>query len=208
MIPVKICGITNLEDAFLAVELGAWALGFNFYKKSPRYVSPEVAASIVAAVRGKVITVGVFVNEDSKSIKSILDETKINYAELHGEESDIFAEGIRIPFIKAFRILDRIHMNEIYRFRGIVDYVLLDSFSEKAYGGTGEIANWELAALISKKINIILAGGLTVHNVLDAINYVKPSAIDVCSGVEQFPGRKCPAKLKKFFEVLKEKEIV
>jgi phosphoribosylanthranilate isomerase len=201
MMKVKICGTTSIEDALLAVEGGADAVGFIFYKKSPRAVSQSSVKKIVAALPPFVETVGVFVNESADRINRIADSCKLSAVQLHGNESPAFCKTIRRKVIKAVRVEGK------DSFAGLASYkvsaFLLDAFSGEQQGGTGETFDWRLASEGKKYGPVILAGGLDPSNVAHAIQKVKPYAVDVCSGVERSPGIKDPVRLKKFIRAAK-----
>ncbi len=207
MVHVKICGITNLEDARVAVECGANALGFNFYKRSPRYVEPERAREIVAALAGATLCVGVFVNEKTpQDVACIARETRVGAVQLHGDEGPEFCRALKkLTIIKALRVAADFKPESAVAYD--VDAILLDAFSPDARGGTGHTFDWAEARrtreLVSK---LYLAGGLTHDNVGAAIAAVRPFGVDVCSGVEREPGRKDPTVLKRFMEAVREVE--
>lgn len=188
MVKVKICGITNLEDALMAVEAGADALGFVFFKGSPRYISPEEAAAVTRLLPPFVQIVGLFVNEELTTVNSVADRCGIDIVQLHGEESPEYCIGVKRRVIKAFRVKDASVLEQpgAYQVAGC----LLDAWSATAPGGTGKVFNWEIAARATGSHRIILAGGLTPENVAVAIAAVKPYAVDVSSGVEAAPGKK------------------
>ncbi len=203
MVRVKICGLTRLEDARLAISLGADALGFIFYPRSPRYILPEKAKEIIAQLPPYVTTVGVFVNEPKESIIKIMNLTGIDMIQLHGEESPGFCASFFPRVVKAFRIREIDDLSEIINYKGRVRAILLDTFVRGIPGGTGQTFNWELA-LEAKKLGIpvILAGGLSPENVADAIKKVDPFGIDISSGVESSPGLKDQVKLRDLFKAL------
>lgn len=199
MTKIKICGITNLEDALLACQLGADALGFVF-AESPRKVDVETVADIVEKLPPLVSKVGVFVNEKPENIEDIAERCSLDYYQLHGDETPKYVA--RFPqdkIIKAFRIKDKSDLDKIDKFPN-VSAVLLDSFTEGEYGGTGKTFDWKLALGVKGLCNhLILSGGMTPENVAEAIKKVKPYGVDVSSGVEEKPGKKDPEKLEKFF---------
>jgi|SRR5882724_375974 len=201
---VKICGITRLEDARLAIELGADALGCNFYEKSPRCVAPAEAWKILRKLPALVSTVGVFVNWDSASIIALAKSLRLSAVQLHGDESAaVTAECARhFPVIKAFRTGSKFQFTQFRAHNSassfLLDAVISDSSSKK-FGGTGRIADWKIAECAAAKFPILLAGGLTPENIAKAILTVRPYAVDVASGVESSPGKKDPAKLRAFF---------
>lgn len=199
---VKICGITNLDDALKAVELGADALGFVFYSKSERYIDPKEASDIISKVPPFVTRVGVFVNEDINTVRSIKNQTEIDLLQIHGDETPEYCRRLGERVIKAFRIKDSESFKEIANYN--TDLVLLDAFSDIEYGGTGDIFNWQLLNKAQLKDKyVILSGGLNNENVSEAIKIVRPYAVDVSSGVEEYPGKKDPGKLEKFIEAVK-----
>lgn len=202
---VKICGITNADDAAAAVEAGADALGFNFYRKSSRYIEPALAKQIVAGLPPFVMPVGVFVNEDVTTVRSIMDACGLTIAQLHGDESAAYCEQLARPVIKALRLKDRASFLTLAEFQGRsgVRGFILDTFSESAYGGTGRVTDWALASEAAKSTTILLAGGLTSANVGEAIRAVHPYGVDVSSGVERVPGRKDHAKIRAFLDAVR-----
>lgn len=199
---IKICGITNLADALLSVELGADALGFNFYKKSPRYLSPESARKIIDQNNGETLKVGVFVNEDLEKVLEIVNTADLNAIQFHGEESPEYCSKLKretgMTIIKALRVSPDFAPEDVLRYE--VDAILLDAFSKDAHGGTGHVFDWEIAKKVSSLFNnMYLAGGLSPANVADAINMVAPFGIDACSGLEREPGIKDETKLRAYF---------
>lgn len=196
MVRVKICGITSLEDAILAVEAGADALGFVFFQGSSRYILPEQAAVIIHQLPPFVKTVGLFVNEELKTVNSIADQCRLDIVQLHGDEPPGFCNFVKRRVVKAFRVKDESSLDEMTRYE--VAAILLDAWSPIARGGTGTTFNWEIAAKAAASNCIILAGGLTPENVEEAIKVVRPYAVDVSSGVESSPGKKSSDKLKEF----------
>ncbi|HEX5551301.1 MAG TPA: phosphoribosylanthranilate isomerase [Nitrospira sp.] len=204
-VKVKVCGITNAEDALVAVEAGADALGFIFYEKSPRYVVPAVAANIIAELPPLVTPVGVFVNEGLATVRSIMDTCGLAMAQLHGDEKVSYCRELARPAMKALRLKDRGSLLALaeYQGRGGVRGFVLDTFSELAYGGTGQITDWGLAADVAKSTPILLAGGLTPDNVTEAIRTVRPYGVDVSSGVESAPGKKDRAKIRAFVDAVR-----
>jgi phosphoribosylanthranilate isomerase len=199
---IKICGITNTEDADIAVRAGADALGFVMYRKSPRWVEPTVARSIIAGLPPFVLAVGVFVNEDAERVRALTDECGFALAQLHGDESAMYCQNLGRPALKALRLKDRATLLALAEFRGRANVrgVLIDAFSDQAYGGTGQPVDWTVAQEAARSTPIILAGGLNPANVADAIRMVRPYGVDVSSGVEQSPGKKDPDKVQAFIE--------
>ncbi len=200
---IKICGITNLPDAQLAVELGADALGFIFYPKSPRYVKVPVAADICNALPPFVTKVGVFVDELEYEIERALNDCLLNALQFHGEEPPGFCQKFAAKSIKAIRVRDEQSLRAAAEYD--VDALLLDTYTESERGGTGRTFDWSLAVKARETLAppIILSGGLTTVNVQEAIRKVRPYAVDVSSGVEREPGRKDPEKLRRFIELVK-----
>jgi phosphoribosylanthranilate isomerase len=200
MVRIKICGITNLEDALLAAELGADALGFIFYAKSPRKVDAETARAIIAQLPPFVAAVGVFVDEAAAVVQELAAKVRLDWVQLHGQESPDYCRTLGYKVIKAFRIQDEDSMRQLAGYQGAAQALLLDTYKKGQVGGTGEIFDWHLARQAKKYGPIILAGGLTAENVAQAIATVLPAAVDAASGTEAAPGKKDPAKLRAFFE--------
>ncbi len=199
---VKICGITNLADAQVAVEAGADALGFNFYEKSPRYVPIAAAAEISRALPPFTLRVGVFVNPAGEQVQRALAECSLNLLQFHGDEPPEFCTQFRLMSMKAFRIRDAGSLKELSKYR--TDAWLLDAYASDAFGGTGEKFNWNLAIEAQKPGKpVFLAGGLTPENVGAAVWQVHPFGVDVSSGVESSPGRKDRAKVRAFIMAAK-----
>ena len=204
-VKVKVCGITNAEDALAAIEAGADALGFIFYEKSPRYVLPAIAGRIIADLPPLTVPVGVFVNMELATVRSIMDACGLAMAQLHGDENAAYCRDLARPAMKALRLKDRTGLLAVaeYQGRGGVRGFVLDRFSEAAYGGTGQLVDWHLAAEIAKSTRVLLAGGLTPDNVAEAVRTVRPYGVDVSSGVESAPGKKDHAKLFAFLEAVR-----
>lgn len=202
MVKVKICGITNAEDAGIAVSAGADALGFIMYRKSPRYVEPSTARAIIAALPPFILPVGVFVNEEADRVRALMDECGFALAQLHGDESAAYCEGLKRAALKALRLKDRATFLALAEFQGRarVRGFVIDAFSDQAYGGTGQTVDWALAAEAARSAPILLAGGLTPANVAEAVRQVRPYGVDVSSGVEERPGKKDPVKVKAFVD--------
>ncbi len=200
MFRIKICGITNKDDALLAVQLGASALGFIFYKKSPRYVSAYKVRKIIEDLPPFVVPVGVFVNQKEGAVKDIVDFCGITTIQLHGDETAAYCQRFsRCKTIKAFRWKEGFDWNILAEYKTVSAY-LFDTYQEEQYGGSGKTFNWDF--LKGKKLDkpIILAGGINPKNVSAAIETVNPYAIDVSSGVEQSPGKKDPQLLQELFQ--------
>jgi phosphoribosylanthranilate isomerase len=202
MARVKICGITNLEDALLAAALGADALGFIFYPKSPRVVAPETARAIIKQLPPFVTTVGVFVDEEAAKVRDLAAQVGLDWLQLHGKESPDYCRSLGRRIIKGFRIKDQSSLADLAAYRDAAQALLLDTYKKGLPGGTGESFDWQLAREARPFGPIILSGGLTPDNVAEAIATAEPQAVDVASGVEAAPGQKDPAKLRAFFEAV------
>ncbi|MBI5453277.1 MAG: phosphoribosylanthranilate isomerase [Deltaproteobacteria bacterium] len=198
---VKICGITDLEDAEAAVRFGADALGFIFYKKSPRYIDPREAGGIIRALPPFVTKVGVFVNETLDEVRRVREDASLDRVQLHGDETPEYCAALGAGVIKAFRIRVQADIEELALYD--VSAFLLDTYREDTPGGTGETFNWEIAVEASSERRIILSGGLNAENVAMAIKTVRPYAVDASSGVESAPGKKDLEKMKKFIDEAK-----
>ena len=202
-VKVKICGITDYEDASIAVELGAAALGFIF-AHSPRQVTPQKARDIISAIPPFAKTVGIFVNQDPIEINKIMRFCGLDLVQLHGDESPDFCDELMPHTIKALRIKDKASLRTARAYRDKVRALLLDTYSKDKAGGTGETFDWQLAIKIKKLgVPIILAGGLGPSNINDAISIVRPYAVDVNSGVEERPGKKSHSLIKDLMEKVK-----
>ncbi|MDY0301537.1 MAG: phosphoribosylanthranilate isomerase [Trichlorobacter sp.] len=199
MIRIKICGITNPEDALAAVKAGADALGFVFYNKSPRYVTPQAAEKIISLLPPFVQPVGLFVNEDADIVNKTAACCRLGLVQLHGDETPDYFRLIRQRTIKALRVKNTHCLDTLPAWQA-AGY-LLDTYSPDCYGGSGTSFNWQIAREAAKRHqNIILAGGLTPENVASAIEQAKPYAVDVSSGVESAPGKKDFLKMQTFIE--------
>lgn len=200
---VKICGITNTEDADHAVECGADALGFVFFAESPRCVTPEQACRIIETLPGEVTTVGLFVNEAAETITKTIDAAGIDLVQLHGDESPEFCRELGHPHIKALRVRDTASLADWGQYPSAA--ILLDAWHPEKFGGTGNRCDWALAADLAARTTIVLAGGLSPDNIADAVTIVKPYAVDVSSGVELKPGKKDPEKVAAFIARARER---
>jgi phosphoribosylanthranilate isomerase len=201
MTRVKICGITNQDDALLSVQFGADALGFNFYRNSPRNIQPETAAEIIDKLPDSVMKVGVFVDESVENIVTIANVAGLGSIQLHGDETPEFIDDLRsktnLEIIKAFRVSGDFSPRDVLRYD--VDAILLDAYSPDEHGGTGKTFDWNTAKLFNCR-SLYLAGGLSPENVADAIRTVRPFAVDACSCLEAGKGVKDPEKLRRFIE--------
>lgn len=200
MARVKICGITRVQDARLSEKLGAYALGFNFYEKSPRRVSPADAWKIRKSLGLTSEAVGVFVNWKPEVIKYLAHALQLDAVQLHGDESPKQLAYLEddLPVIKAFRVGPGFSISNFKKFRR-ASFFLLDAAADNKFGGSGKTFDWSVAKKAASSQKIILAGGLTPENVAEAIWTVRPYAVDVASGVESRPGKKDPGKLRAFF---------
>jgi phosphoribosylanthranilate isomerase len=202
MVRVKICGITNREDALYAADCGADALGFVFYAGSPRCVTPETVTAICAELPPFVSRVGLFVNETSARIAALAGQCGLDVVQLHGDEAPEACAAPPLRVIKALRLRDAESLVGHERYR--VSALLLDAWVAESFGGTGQCCDWTLAEPVARLRPVILAGGLTPENVGVAIRQVRPYAVDVSSGVEMAPGRKNPRKVAQFIRLAKE----
>jgi len=196
---VKICGITNKEDALNAVSLGADAIGFIFYEQSPRYVTPDVAEEIIHFLPPFVSVVGVFVDQDEDHINTIARQCRLDIIQLHGDESPSFCMKFTHRVIKAFSVKSEEDVQAMSAYRGHVSAVLLDTKVENVKGGTGKTFDWGLAINAKEyDLPLILSGGINETNVKKAVALVNPYAVDLCSGVEREPGLKDYNKMQGF----------
>lgn len=193
--------MTRAQDALHAADCGADAVGFIFYKKSPRFITPREAKVIAADLPPFVLRVGVFVNETEERIHKIADNCGLDIVQLHGNETHGFCNRIRKKVFKAFRVQDVESLASLSKFN--VDGFLLDAFKQGEWGGTGEVFDWDLVKQAKKFGRVIVAGGLNPSNVKGAIEKCRPYAVDVCSGVEKSPGIKDLKKVKEFIKAAK-----
>lgn len=201
MTQVKICGITNKEDALCAAKFGAAALGFIFYPPSPRYIKPEDARKIISALPDELVKVGVFVNEKPQEIKRVKEYCALDMIQLHGNESPEYClQFSAFTIIKAVELKNDNDLNFVFSYD--VAAILVDSRHAGLYGGTGKNSNWELACRVKNKKLLILSGGLNEKNIAEALRTVAPAALDINSGVEASPGRKDHAKLARIFDII------
>lgn len=207
MVRVKICGITNAADALAAIDAGANLLGFNFYPKSPRYITKTEAGKIRPQLPRRVKAVGIFVNESPAEVTTLCKSLQLYAAQLHGDESaDVVAEIARsIPVIKAFRIETNFPLTTLDEYPGAFAY-LFDAAYTGQYGGTGRTTDWDVARGATQGRRIILAGGLKVENVAAAVRIVRPYAVDVASGVESKPGKKDHVRMREFIQEVRRGE--
>lgn len=205
---VKICGITNYRDALMSIELGADMLGFNFYNKSKRFISPITLFDI----QNKLIShdipliVGVFVNSTYEEIRLVLNKCKIDLIQLSGDEPPSLVKKLGENVLKVLRPSSLGEMQELSKLfpaRKAPPEFLIDSYSPNSYGGTGNVGNWELLRKISMQHSIMIAGGLIPQNIGSAVKYIKPWGVDVASGVEIVPGQKDVVKIREFVNAAK-----
>jgi len=192
IVKIKICGITNYDDAMAATDMGADILGFNFYPKSPRYIAPEEAVKIIVDIAG------VFVNAPFARIRDIMETCQLNWVQLHGDEDQKFCrlfQSLNVNTIKAIRVKSRADIDAAQTF--YTDAVLLDAFDPKKYGGTGVSFDWNIVGHIAMRV--FLAGGINPENAAKAIK-LGVYGIDICSGIESSPGKKDHKKMAKLFE--------
>jgi phosphoribosylanthranilate isomerase len=202
MTKVKVCGMTNLADAEHAASHGAWAIGLIHHRDSPRYVQPEVAEEIGAALKRRCEVAGVFVNSPLEEVIDAAERENLTLLQFHGEEGPSFCDEARrrsgAKVMKAMRVTSAADVKAAEAFR--TDFHLFDAYWHGVHGGSGQSFDWDLVARRRSKVPMILAGGLTSANVADAIDLVKPFGVDVVSGVEAEPGRKDHAKVEAFLE--------
>jgi phosphoribosylanthranilate isomerase len=198
---IKICGITNLKDAICAVESGADAIGFIFYRQSPRHIEPQIAREIIKKLPRHIARVGVFVNHDPHEIKDIFSRCGLTMIQLHGDESPEYCFQFPLTtLIKAASPTSEDDLDILKRYS--VKAVLMDTRDDGQFGGTGKKCDWSLAVRVKSQHPLILAGGLTETNIREAIKLVSPHAVDLNSGVEQFPGKKDPMKIKNVIKII------
>jgi phosphoribosylanthranilate isomerase len=201
MVKVKICGVTNAEDALAAVDMGADLIGFNFFKSSPRYIHPDKALKIIDKLPTYVDTVGVFVNPDADKLKNMVNQGFLNWIQLHGDETPEFCESLHwlnVRTIKAIRVKTHEQIDHAGQFAA--DAIMLDTFSPTSYGGTGKTFNWSWIGHIHNRV--FLAGGITPDNAVAAIER-GVYGIDICSGIESEPGKKDHKKMQQLFSNIK-----
>jgi len=202
MIRVKICGITNIGDAYWAAESGADALGFIFYPKSQRVIAPERTREILQKIPGSIGRVGVFVNQEIQAVKEIVSFCGLHLIQLHGDESPQYcAQFPRSSLIKTIFQCAEEEIQELEHYA--VRAILVDAHEPGRYGGTGKNSDWALALKVKKNHPLILAGGLNKENIKRAIEIVRPCAVDINSGVETSPGKKDPYKIREIVEIVR-----
>ena len=204
MLKVKICGITNLEDALLAEKLGVDMLGFVFFAKSPRYLSPAKLAKITVRLSPLTRKVGVFVNEPERKVLEAAEKLKLNFVQLAGNENGAYVKTIQksFPVIKAFQIGEDFQLLRLQK--SSADLKLADTKAGGLYGGSGQSFNWRRLSDLKGNARLVLAGGIGADNLRQAYEVLRPAAVDLTSSVEAWPGKKDSAKMKQFFEVANE----
>jgi phosphoribosylanthranilate isomerase len=201
---VKICGITNLDDALAAVHAGADALGFNFYRPSPRYITPQQARKIIDQLPDSILTAGVFVNEELNTVRAIANEASLRALQLHGDESAEYCRGLGADFyvIKTFAVSDSFDVQALAPYN--VEAIMLDTKHNNLRGGTGRVFDWSVAVRVAPTIpKLFLAGGLSPENVENAVEIVRPFAVDACSALEDRPGKKNEERMRVFVNAVR-----
>jgi len=201
-VKVKICGITNYDDAIAAAERGADMLGFNFFPKSPRYILPQEAGKIISKLPAFVDIVGLFVNDSYKNITETIEQCSLDWVQLHGDETIEFCErfnGVNIRTMKAFRVKDEKDIERAEKY--FTDAILLDAFDPDKYGGTGLTFDWNIIGNVTKRV--FLAGGINPENVRKAVE-LGVYGVDVCSGLEKEPRKKDHKKMREFFDQIRD----
>ena len=194
---VKFCGITNLQDAISAAELGADALGFVFYPKSPRFISPKNAKEIIKKLPPFISMVGLFVNQSKSEVEEVIKGCPLNLLQFHGDENESFCKQYNLPYIKAITMKSDVDLLKCIQEYNSAKALLLDTFSKVARGGSGEVFDWKMIPPNTLK-PIIVAGGLTPDNVQTLLEVISPYGVDVSSGIEINKGLKDYKLMKKF----------
>ncbi len=205
------CGVTRLDDAVVAVKAGVDALGFIFYEKSPRYIDPDDARLIIEELPPFVDTVGVFVDKKRREVEEIVQYCPLGYAQLHGKESPKYCERLTrlatpCQVLKALRVGTQLTSEEVAPYNALVKGFLLDTFRKDAVGGTGEAFDWSLVDRLHLEKPFLLAGGLSVDNIREALERVRPYGVDVNSGIEKAPGVKDHILIQKFVATVRDFE--
>ena len=201
---IKICGITNLDDALAAVAAGADVLGFNFYKPSPRYITPQHAGEIIEQLPDSVQPIGVFVNEELDSVRAIATEAGLRALQLHGDESPEYCRELATDHyvIKTFAVSDSFNLETAKAYE--VEAIMLDTKHNRLRGGTGRVFDWSVAQQAAGAIpKLFLAGGLSPENVENAVKTVRPFAVDACSALEDTPGKKNHERMRVFINTVR-----
>ncbi len=210
---VKICGITNLVDARCALEAGADALGFNFYRRSVRFIEPLEARRIIEQLPKTVLSVGVFVDEETpEAVERIADAAGVRAVQLHGEESVQYCRALKQRVVsKGWTVIKALRVGDGFRPESVAEYeaadaILLDAFAGEARGGTGRVFDWSMARRVGELVpKLFLAGGLSPENISEAIRVVQPHAVDACSRLEFAPGRKDAERVREFIKLAQTK---
>jgi phosphoribosylanthranilate isomerase len=202
---VKICGITNLDDALYAAECEANAVGFNFFKESKRYIAPEDALAIIRELPETVRRIGVFVNADAETVNKIASNLLLDFVQFHGDETVEYVRQFGQQAIKVFRAGEGFDPSIVRSYNTPLS--LIDAYDPEVYGGTGKTADWKSARAASQYGKIILAGGLTPENVQEAIRQADPFGVDVAGGIEIMAGKKDHAKMKEFIDKARHAKI-
>jgi phosphoribosylanthranilate isomerase len=197
VIPVKICGISNIESLKLVLNYPISAIGFIFYEKSPRYISPESALELIQFIPNNIKKIGVFVNESIEKINQIQSMLQLDFLQFHGDENQHFINQFETPIIKALRVNNNFNLKKLEQFN--VHSLLLDTYQPGLFGGTGESFNWDILNKIKLNTPVILSGGLNPNNIKEALKLKNIDAMDVNSGVEKCPGEKDNHKLSELF---------
>lgn len=203
---VKICGITRVEDGLAAARAGAHAVGLVFYPKSPRYVTPGKAAGIIRALPPFITTVGLFVNSSAEEVRSALQQAPVQLLQFQGDETPEFCRQFKLPYVKAVRVKPGTDLLQYARDYHDAKALLLDAYIEGLHGGSGVAFDWSLIPR-ELPLPVILSGGLTVDNVMDAVRRVRPSAVDVSSGVESAKGVKDAARISAFIKGVRNADL-
>jgi phosphoribosylanthranilate isomerase len=203
---VKICGITRVEDALAAARHGARAIGFVFFRGSPRYIAPSQAAAIVRALPPFVTAVGLFVNPAAEEVRAVVSRAAIQLLQFHGDETPAFCAQFGLPYVKAVRVRPGVDLLQYANDHRLACGLLFDAFSEGTYGGTGSSFDWNLIPR-SVPLPVILSGGLNPANVAQAVRAVRPWAVDVSSGVESAPGIKDAARIAAFMSGVRDADV-
>jgi phosphoribosylanthranilate isomerase len=203
---VKICGITRVEDALTAARCGAHAIGLVFYRPSPRYVRPEMAAEIVDALPPFVTPVGLFVDADAEEVRDVTARTRVQMIQFHGSETSEFCARFELPYLKAVRVRSDVDLLQYARDFRSAKALLLDAYQDGLHGGTGAVFDWDLIPP-ALPLPVVLSGGLHPENVTEAIRRVRPCAVDVSSGVEASRGIKDAARIEAFVNGVRNADV-
>lgn len=203
---VKICGITRLEDALTSIHAGAQAIGFVFYPSSPRYIAPTAAGAILRALPPFITTVGLFVDAPAEEVRAIVAQAPVELLQFHGAETPAYCRQFERPYMKAVRMGPEVDLLQYARDYEDAKALLLDAYVEGLHGGSGAVFDWSRVP-VKLPVPVILSGGLTVENVGDAVRRVRPSAVDVSSGVESAKGIKDAGKIAAFIAGVRNADV-